>query len=188
LYNDNDPSDTAVPFAIEADGYVDTLTATGSANLTPNHIKLAIGDAGDQILDSWVMIESGSFECVVQLRIDVKPGSNPNCINPNPHGVISVAFFGSADVDVGTIDQTSFTYAGASPARCALEDVDIDGIDDLVCKFKKAETTDLPQPGDDCVLIPVSGTFLDGLKWEGVDHACVPGDPTCEAGTPVPTP
>jgi hypothetical protein len=189
-YNDNDYGDFGgfPPYAIEADGYVSTLTATGSANNPTNHIKLAVGDAGDRILDSWVMLEQGSFECIVQLRIDVKPGSNPNCINPKPRGVVSVAFFGSADVDVGTIDQGPLTYAGAPVLRCALEDVDWDGYDDLVCKFAKADMTELPQPGDDCAFIPVYGTFLDGLKWEGLDHACVPGDPTCEAGTPVPTP
>ncbi|MEN8164426.1 MAG: choice-of-anchor L domain-containing protein [Acidobacteriota bacterium] len=190
VYNDNDYGDFggSPPFAIEADGYVSTLTAVGSAGLATNHIKLAIGDAGDHILDSWVMVEGGSFECIVQLRIDVKPGSNPNCINVNPHGVVSVAFFGSYDVDITTIDQGSFTYAGAPVLRCATEDSDLDGIDDLVCKFSKAAMTDLPQPGDDCVFLPVSGTFIDGLKWEGLDHVCVPGDPTCASSTPVATP
>ena len=194
LYNDNDYSDFypgPYPFAIEADGFVSTLTATGSANLPTNHIKLAIGDAGDHVLDSWVMIEGGSFECIVQLRIDVKPGSNPNCVNPRSHGVLPVAFFGSQDVDVSTIDQLNLTYLGAFVERCSTEDVDEDGLDDLVCKFRKDEMTGLPQPGDDCVFVPVSGTFLDGLdglKWEGLDHICVPGDPTCESGTPVPTP
>ena len=194
LYNDNDYGDFSDPhpFAIEADGFVSTLTATGSANLPTNHIKLAIGDAGDHVLDSWVMIEGGSFECIVQLRIDVKPGSNPNCVNPRSHGVLPVAFFGSQDVDVSTIDQLNLTYLGAPVERCSTEDVDEDGLDDLVCKFRKDEMTGLPQPGDDCVFVPVSGTFLDGsldgLKWEGLDHICVPGDPTCESGTPVPTP
>lgn len=186
-YNDNDYGDFSgsPPYDIEADGYVNTLTATGSANLPTNHIKLAVGDAGDQILDSWVMVEGGSFECIVQLRVDVKPGSNPNCINPKPHGVVSVAYYGSADVDVGYIDQSTLTYAGAPVLRCASEDNDGDGFMDLVCKYAKADMTELPQPGDDCVFLELSGTFLDGLKWEGIDHVCVPGDPTCEAGTPV---
>ena len=192
LYNDNDYGDFdpgPYPFAIEADGFVSTLTATGSANLATNHIKLAIADAGDRVLDSWVMIEQGSFECIVQLRIDVKPGSNPNCVNPSSHGVLPVAFFGSQDVDVTTlIDQSNLTYLGAPVEKCSTEDVDEDGFGDLVCKFRKDQMTGLPQSGDDCVFVPMSGTFLDGLKWEGLDHICVPGDPTCESGTPVPTP
>jgi hypothetical protein len=188
-YNDNDYGDFVVlPYSIEADGFVATLTARGSVNLATNHIKLAVGDAGDHILDSWVMLEQGSFECIVQLQIDVKYGSNPNCVNPRSHGVLPVAFFSSQDVDALTIDQSTLSYLGASVERCATEDVDLDGYEDLVCKFRKDAMTGLPQPGDDCVFIPVSGTFLNGLKWEGVDHICVPGDPTCESGTPVPTP
>lgn len=188
LYNDNDPSDTAVPFAIQADGFVDTLTAKGSANLANNHIKLAIGDAGDRILDSWVMLERGSFECIVRIQVDVKFGSNPNCINPKPKGLISVAFISSQDVDATTIDQASVTYLDAPVERCANEDINLDGIGDLVCKFDKAKMVDMPQHGDDCVFVPISGTFSDGLKFEGLDHFCVPGDATCESGTPVPTP
>ncbi len=190
-YNDNDYGDFSpgpYPFAIEADGFVSTLVANGSANLATNHIKLAIGDAGDQILDSWAMIDQGSFECIVQLKVDVKYGSNPNCVNPSSHGVLPVVFIGSADVDVSMIDQSTLTYLGAPVKRCTYDDVDLDGIDDLNCKFKKDEMTGLPQAGDDCVFVPVSGTFLNGLKWEGLDHICVPGDPTCESGTPVPTP
>jgi hypothetical protein len=189
-YNDNDYGDFlgSPPFPIEADGFVSTLTATGSANLATNHIKLAVGDAGDRVLDSWVMLEQGSFECIVRLQIDVKYGSNPNCVNPGSHGVLSVAFFSSQDVDATTIDQSTLSYLDAPVERCAIEDINVDGFDDLVCKFKKDEMTGLPQPGDDCVFVPMSGTFLDGLKWEGIDHICVPGDPTCEAGTQVPTP
>jgi hypothetical protein len=189
-YNDNDYGDFggSPPYPIEADGFVDTLTATGSANLATNHIKLAVADAGDFVLDSWVMLEQGSFECIVQLQIDVKYGSNPNCVKTNAHGVLPVAFISSPDVDATMIDQSSVTYLEAPVERCAIEDVNMDGIDDLSCKFRKDQMTGLPQPGDDCVFIPVTGTFLDGLKFEGLDHICVPGDETCEAGTPVPTP
>ena len=54
------------PF-IEADGFTDILTAYGvpyTDGVSWNTIKLAIGDVGDDILDSWVLLESGSFSCV----------------------------------------------------------------------------------------------------------------------------
>lgn len=193
LYNDNDPSDTAVPFAIQADGFVTTLTAQGNANLPVNHIKMAIADRGDRILDSWVAVAGGSFECIVQIKVDIKPGSNPNCVIPTDTGVISVAFYSSPQVDATLIDEATIDYLGAHPVRCAVEDaimtnpdgsVSGDGIPDLVCKFKKSDMVGLPQPGDDCVVVHLSGTFLNGSKWEGTDHMCVPGDPACEAGTP----
>ncbi len=46
----------------EMDGY--TTMIIGSASVTPgqtHHIKLAIADAGDHVLDSWVFIEGKSF-------------------------------------------------------------------------------------------------------------------------------
>ena len=191
-YNDNDPDDAPGSFAIEADGFVSTLTAQGNANLLVNHIKLAIADRADRILDSWVAVEGGSFECIVQVKVDIKPGSNPNCVIPKPRGVISVAFYSSEQVDAGQIDPTTIEYLGANPIRCAIEDAPMedaygsfstDGVDDLVCKFKKADM-DLPEPPTDCVVVSLSGTFLDGSKWEGEDHMCIPGQPACEAGTP----
>ncbi len=47
----------------EMDGLTVVLTATGVMNPGLNHIKLAIADAGDQVLDSNVFIEGQSFVC-----------------------------------------------------------------------------------------------------------------------------
>jgi hypothetical protein len=52
---------------IEADGFTDTLTAYGepySNSSMWNTIKLAVGDVGDRLLDSWVVLEKASFTCV----------------------------------------------------------------------------------------------------------------------------
>ena len=52
---------------IEADGFTDILTATGSPNSNPlvwNNMTLVVADVGDAILDSWVVLESSSFTCV----------------------------------------------------------------------------------------------------------------------------
>lgn len=47
----------------EMDGLTVVLTATGTLNPGLNHIKLAISDAGDQVLDSNVFIQGQSFVC-----------------------------------------------------------------------------------------------------------------------------
>ncbi len=47
----------------EMDGLTVVLTATGVLNPGLNHIKLAIADAGDQVLDSNVFIQGQSFVC-----------------------------------------------------------------------------------------------------------------------------
>jgi hypothetical protein len=63
LYNDNDLSDVSpVPYDIEYDGFTDMFTAVAlDLAAGTHHIKLAIADAGDFVLDSGVFIEAGSF-------------------------------------------------------------------------------------------------------------------------------
>ena len=56
--------------SIEADGITSKLTARGFPKTTGggeqdwNEIKLVVADVGDDKLDSWVFLESGTFTCV----------------------------------------------------------------------------------------------------------------------------
>lgn len=59
----------------------------------------------------------------VDVDVDVKPGSNPNCTNPNSGGRLPVAVLGSAELDVETIDVSTLNIGGVSPVRCRIEDV-----------------------------------------------------------------
>ena len=64
FFRNNDPSDLGVPtpFVTQFDGFTTVLTAT--ATLTPNvshHIKLAIADTDDFLLDSAVFLQAASF-------------------------------------------------------------------------------------------------------------------------------
>ncbi|MBK9128867.1 MAG: choice-of-anchor L domain-containing protein [Phycisphaerales bacterium] len=70
LYVNNDCSDIppgTFPCAgvrdIEMDGFTVVLTATGTLQAGTNHIKLAVADAGDRVLDSNVFIQGQSFSC-----------------------------------------------------------------------------------------------------------------------------
>jgi hypothetical protein len=67
FYINNDCSDpdggAACPLNIEADGLTISLPAQSSLTPGSHHIKLGISDAGDSILDSWVFIKEGSFQC-----------------------------------------------------------------------------------------------------------------------------
>ena len=62
-YNNNDPSDTLVPFnGIQYDGFTTVFTAQVDLAAGSTHtIKLAIADAGDWVLDSGVFIEAHTF-------------------------------------------------------------------------------------------------------------------------------
>ncbi|MCK5174691.1 MAG: choice-of-anchor L domain-containing protein, partial [Planctomycetes bacterium] len=77
LYNNNDISDGGPFFANEYDGFTHVLVAQ-AINLSPgtHHIKLAIADALDTILDSAVFIQAGSFSDTL--------GSGPPILSENP--------------------------------------------------------------------------------------------------------
>jgi len=61
-YISNDPFPPPTPYDIQCDGFTTVFTAL--VNVTPGistHIKLAVADYADQILDTWVFLEEGSF-------------------------------------------------------------------------------------------------------------------------------
>lgn len=62
-YRNNDLDDGGGSINTELDGLTQVFFATGTILPGTNHIKLAIADAGDQVLDSDVMIRCQSFTC-----------------------------------------------------------------------------------------------------------------------------
>ncbi|MCK4820243.1 hypothetical protein KA005_31050 [bacterium] len=121
------------------------------------------------------------------VEIDIKPGSYPNCMNINGHGVIPVAVLGNEDFDVTTIDVSTLSFAGFSVRvrgkgpLCHLEDVSgdfsnpegaPDGHLDLNCQFEDA--AEQWQPGEGTAdltgfLLPEFG----GKPIIGTDSICV---------------
>lgn len=88
---------------------------------------------------------------VIEVSIDIKPGSDPNAINLKSKGVIPVAILGSATFDVTTVDVTTLSFgpAGAAPAHDLTDpdvlsehrqDVNGDGYVDLVSHYRVQET------------------------------------------------
>jgi hypothetical protein len=81
------------------------------------------------------------------VRIDIKPGSFPNSINPSSRGNIPVAilsgpgFNAPNDVDLNTLTfgrtgtENSLQRRNNGTVQCAAERVDGDSISDLVCHF-----------------------------------------------------
>jgi|CXWL01.1.fsa_nt_gi hypothetical protein len=66
----------------EMDGLTVVLTATGTLSPGLNHIKLAIADAGDQVLDSNVFIQGQSFVCGAPTGACCDTsGATPTCTN-----------------------------------------------------------------------------------------------------------
>ncbi len=112
---------------------------------------------------------------VLQVAIDIKPGSDPNSINcNNANETITVAILTTDDFDATTVDHTTVTFEGASEthvnektgvARRHEEDVDGDGDTDLVLHLRLGDT-DLDCGSTDGTL---TGETFDGQAIEGAD-------------------
>ena len=88
-----------------------------------------------------------SFTSVLQVGIDIKPGSFPNSINPESKGKIPLAILSTKDFDAPSqVDQNSLTFGSTgdepSLAFCDPEGEDVNGDDlkDLVCHFYTKDT------------------------------------------------
>jgi hypothetical protein len=131
-----------------------------------------IGTASDGQDMGRLFDECGCRPPVVQVTIDIKPGSDPNSINLKSKGVVPVAVLTTDDFDASTVDPDTAVFAGASPLRWAMEDVDGDGDIDLLFHFKTQELN-LDENSTEATL---TSDTTDGKHIEGTDAVnIVPG-------------
>ncbi len=141
-----------------------------------NGYPAAVGMNNGYVLTS--MYKSQSYygwpvrtgEVVMDISIDIKPGSDSNPINRNNKGKVPVAILGSPDFDVADVDATTVVFAGS--AMCVLEsveDVNDDGVPDLVLHFN---TQDLSLEISDTQAC-LSGETFGGQGFEGCDRVRV---------------
>jgi hypothetical protein len=113
---------------------------------------------------------------VVDVDVDVKPGSFPNVVNPGSNGTTVAAILGADGFDATTVDPLTVTLAEApvqlkkngSP-MASHEDVNGDGLLDLVMHF---QTSLLPQASGD---VELTGLTFGGQSVRGVDSISVAG-------------
>jgi hypothetical protein len=131
-------------------------------------------DTGDHAL--YLLGNHPEAFAVPNLTIDIKPGSDPNAINPSDEGVTSVAILGSDTFDVMDVDAATLAFGpdGAEPAHDLsdpaefadhLEDVDSDGFTDLVSHYWTEETGIAFGDTEACI----AGETLGGTPLKGCD-------------------
>ncbi len=114
------------------------------------------------------------------VRIDVKPGSDPNSINLNGNGVVAVAIFGEPGFDVNDIDVGNVAFGvdprfddlhGVPVHSGHIEDVDGDGIEDMVLHFREADLgIDTTLPGETVLFLHLKGQLTDGTNFRSKDE------------------
>jgi len=113
---------------------------------------------------------------VIQVEIDIKPGSDPNTINSKSKGTVPVAILGSDTFDVTDVDVTTLAFGpnGATPKHdltdplvyaSHLEDVNLDGLIDLVSHYSQKDTGLASSDTEACI----TGATTGGTAIEGCD-------------------
>jgi probable HAF family extracellular repeat protein len=101
----------------------------------------------------------------IDIKIDIKPGSNTNPINLGAKGVIPVAVLTTAEFKASDLDPATVLFAGAAPLRGIKQDVDYDGDMDLLFHFdvKKLQLT------QSSVEASLTGKTYAGMSVKGTD-------------------
>ena len=120
--------------------------------------------------DNNVKETTHTVECVTPVQINIKPGSDPNAINPMIEGVIPVALLGWEGFDVNEVDVTTLAFGPGDAAFDHIqgphfEDVNADGLPDLIAHFRIEEAGIAFGDMEACL----RGQTLDGKPFGGCD-------------------
>lgn len=178
----DDPPEGNIPnaswlwFPCCTDGHVISLPEVCDFEFTidPNFINgidrwaSRSGPAGGDIADFPNLVDPVTIKCIRTVDVDIKPGSDPNGVNPNNNGVIPVAILSDAGFDASDVDPATLQFgpAGALVAHNGhLEDVNNDGLVDMLGHFRTRDTGIAPGDTEACI----TGTTFGGLVFEGCD-------------------
>jgi hypothetical protein len=128
----------------------------------------------DSGVASYVGLDALEYERgLIEVTLDIKPGSDKNPVNSTSKGVIPVAVLGTADFDVTDIDVDTLAFgpggAAETHGKGHIEDVNDDGYDDLVLHFDTQESG--LTAGDTSATL--TGENTDGVLIEGTDVVSV---------------
>jgi hypothetical protein len=110
------------------------------------------------------------------VTIDIQPGDDTNCFDQNGNGVTPVAILGNPDFDVTDINTGTLLFDScelrvrSNPGPvCSLDDVNNDGLLDLVCQFRDRAKNWRLGDGEGTV----TGALNDSTEFQAADSMCV---------------
>ena len=149
--------------------------ASGTVNVTSEGFSIDVSGSGRcpvQPADDRDFIgttEGPVGTTLLQVSIDIKPGSFPNSINPRSKGVIPVAILTTGTFDATAVDPSTVLFGSTgtetAPVHFAWHDVNGDGKIDLILHFKTQATR--IQCGDRSASI--TGKTFSGQLIHGAD-------------------
>ncbi len=150
----------------------DPSTLTFNAPQTNNSSIAILLDGLDLIVEPGETVVAFS-----NVDIDIKPGSDPNCLNNNGHGVITVAILSRTDFDATRVDPLTVSLDGQTVGvvgkkgnvQSHAEDVNTDGFIDLVLQIIDVDGT---YAVGDAIAILTGNTF-EGTSIQGTDTICI---------------
>jgi len=115
-----------------------------------------------------------SISVFIPVQIDIKPGDSQNSINTGNQGKIPVAILSSNIFDApNTVDKTSLTFGHTgnenSLAFCSTQDVNGDGLPDVICQFNTQQAGF--QVGDTKGIL--NGKTTNGVSLNGSDAVSI---------------
>jgi len=176
-YSDIDLIDTDGDGQSDDDWFNQDPPASPAQDFASAIVAAQLGDGswpsdywGDNYLaTAWALLtlQKVTIEHVIEVEIDIKPGSFPNSINLGSKGVLPVAILTTEDFDATTVvpETVGFGPSDALPVQWALEDVDDDGDVDMIFHFKTQDTG--ISAGD--TEATLTGGTLEGKDIEGTD-------------------
>ena len=189
-YNDDIGFNTGAAYAFEYDGatWVEESKLLASDAAGNDWLGGAVAVSGSVALAGARLSDANGsnsgaayvFDLLLEVEIDIKPGSDPNVFNLNS-AVVPVAILGSEAFDVLDVDLTTLAFGpnGATAAHDPgghYEDVNLDGEMDLVVHFITKDTGFNFAATEGCV----TGETLDATPFQGCDAVIVV--PACGIG------
>jgi hypothetical protein len=114
--------------------------------------------------------------CHINVDIDIKPGSYPNCFNNDGKGAIPVAILSSVDFDATQVnpdtialDGQGMRVVGRDNTQAHIEDVNGDGLNDLMVQIADVDGTYVA--GNSIAVLTAETVGGESIK--GTDSVCI---------------